>query len=100
MINGVCGTCDSPNFYNDTLQKCQTCPLHTIYVAGKGCKCPKEKPMVDAVTQTCVACPLSTPIWNGVKCVSCPENSFYVPVAHRCEFCVSGMTYDQALNSC
>jgi hypothetical protein len=45
-------------------------------------------------------CPAEVPIFNGEKCVACPDNNYYNPTVLRCQACPDGFYYSKENKKC
>lgn len=57
-----CITCYHPKYFDLKTLECKNCPKNQIY---------------DLSLKNCTDCPSEVPIFDGSKCVACPEFSYY-----------------------
>lgn len=85
FFNGKsCLTCFRPQFWNQTALECQSCPPGFTYT----------------IENSCVRCPLPTPLEVNSICVACPPNSLYSLKENKCNPCPSGKKLSSDLTYC
>ena len=110
-----CVNCYLPNYWNENLKVCETCPSGQHYdVAARRClACPNNQ-VFNFTSYTCVTaitstnttsssngnCPSTAPFWDGNNCVTCYLPNYWNHDTNRCESCPSGQHYDVSEKKC
>jgi hypothetical protein len=104
----ICTSCNNSFVYNSTTKHCDAPTFLVNNVANlSGILLPPnttlqqyQQSLVSNQNANLVSCPLTTPFFDGSKCLSCPSNQYFSVTIRGCQTCPPQQIYNQTTCHC